>query len=381
MADLEAPVNTPAWLSGKSYDELQTALARAQQSQAHKERWKYTKVDKLLAGLSRQDASNQSSCLVDIPGGIQVQRLTDATQNFLSSTDFGSLIEDAPEVVNLLLQAGAIDYIYVTKTPDACLVLEHTGQSLPVFIRVAENVDLKILEQQADTLSKSHQHCLWLQQEASSRVIHARNNLGWDQEQDGQILFRHLQVHLARDAVYTLQNHSVGAATHRQNIHINCAGPGAHAQLLSASLVPEKAHLDQQITVQHTAPHSTSRQTVHNIAGQAANVTFNGRIHIHAHCPGVQAHLSNKNLGVAQQANINTKPELEIYTDDVQCSHGATVGQLDENHLFYCASRGINPDLAKQLLSTAFLNTASQGALAETAMATFAHLSERMVGP
>ena len=100
-------------------------------------------------------------------------------------------------------------------------------------------------------------------------------------------------------------------------------------------------------------------------------MTFNGRIHIYEQCPGVDAHLSNKNLALAESATINTKPELEIYTDDVACSHGATVGALDEAELFYCVSRGIDPELAQRMLGLGFLKTASNGPLAESAQNAF----------
>ncbi|MEM9624580.1 MAG: SufD family Fe-S cluster assembly protein, partial [Pseudomonadota bacterium] len=211
--------------------------------------------------------------------------------------------------------------------------------------------------------------CVWLSLDESSQVTHSRNNLYAESGNDGQTstVFRHLEVNVPANASYRLHNHSTGCATHRQNIHINCTGPGAHAAISSAALVPADTHLDQQITVEHSAAHSYSEQTIHNIAGDKANVTFNGRIHIHANSNGVQAHLTNKNLGMGDQATINTKPELEIYTDDVQCSHGATVGQLDADHLFYCASRGIDERSAKQLLSQAFLNVCTQGPLADEA--------------
>ena len=86
-----------------------------------------------------------------------------------------------------------------------------------------------------------------------------------------------------------------------------------------------------------------------------AKVTFNGRIHIHEHCGSVDANLSNKNLALANGATINTKPELEIYTDDVKCAHGATVGELDETQLFYLRSRGVPLADAQDLMVLAFL--------------------------
>ena len=94
-------------------------------------------------------------------------------------------------------------------------------------------------------------------------------------------------------------------------------------------MVAERLNLDQQITIEHQ-PHTTSRQRVHNIVADRGKSTFNGRIHIHEGAKNSDAQLSNKNLGLGANATINTKPELEIYNDDVSCAHGATIGQLDD---------------------------------------------------
>ena len=92
---------------------------------------------------------------------------------------------------------------------------------------------------------------------------------------------------------------------------------------------------------------------------------FNGRIHIHHGADGSDALLSNRNLSLNPGAEINTKPELEIYTDDVRCAHGATVGQLSEESLFYLRSRGVNESAARALLCSGFLRECISGALTE----------------
>ena len=119
-------------------------------------------------------------------------------------------------------------------------------------------------------------------------------------------------------------------------------GQGAEAKLVSAGMVDNKAALDQQITLEHRQPRGRSEQTIHNIVANGGKCALNGRTHIHDGASGTDAQLSNKNLGMGDNANINTKPELEIYTDDVSCSHGATVGTLSQEALFYLTSRGID---------------------------------------
>ena len=110
-------------------------------------------------------------------------------------------------------------------------------------------------------------------------------------------------------------------------------------------MAPQRGNLDQQVTMEHLSANTTSQQTFHNIVADRGKSTFNGRIHIHAGARNSNANLSNKNIGLGANATINTKPELEIYNDDVSCSHGATIGQLDNDQLFYLCSRGVTPML------------------------------------
>jgi Fe-S cluster assembly protein SufD len=107
--------------------------------------------------------------------------------------------------------------------------------------------------------------------------------------------------------------------------------------------------------MQHIAPNCSSNEVFRGLVDDQANAVFNGRIHIHPNAQKTLAELSNKNLLLSSTATINTKPELEIYADDVRCSHGATVGQINSEALFYLQSRGIPRVEAKRLLSLAFI--------------------------
>ena len=104
------------------------------------------------------------------------------------------------------------------------------------------------------------------------------------------------------------------------------------------------------------AAHCDSEETYRNIAADQSHAIFNGRIHIHQDAQKSNANMNNKNLLLSTGAEIDTKPELEIYADDVKCAHGATIGQLDKNSLFYLVSRGIDRREANTLLTMAFIN-------------------------
>jgi Fe-S cluster assembly protein SufD len=110
--------------------------------------------------------------------------------------------------------------------------------------------------------------------------------------------------------------------------------------------------------MEHFGRATQSRQKFHALAGGRSTVTFNGRIEIHPGADGSDAALQNRNLLLTPTARVNTKPELEIHTRDVRCSHGATVGRLDPNALFYLRSRGIDAATARLLLMQAFVASA-----------------------
>ena len=106
--------------------------------------------------------------------------------------------------------------------------------------------------------------------------------------------------------------------------------------------------------VDHSSPHTSSSEIYHGVLNGHARGVFNGKIIVHKDAQKTDAHLSNKNLLLSNNAEVDTKPELEIYADDVKCSHGATVGRLDKDMLYYLRTRAIREDIAKSLLTFAF---------------------------
>ena len=131
---------------------------------------------------------------------------------------------------------------------------------------------------------------------------------------------------------------------------------GAELNMKGIFVVRDKSHVDNQLCVEHAVPNCQSDQNFRGLAGESGKAVFNGRIHIHPFASGTNAELSNKNLLLNPGAEINTKPELEIYNDDVKCAHGTTVGQLDAGQQFYLQSRGIPAAEAKRMLSLGFVN-------------------------
>ena len=154
------------------------------------------------------------------------------------------------------------------------------------------------------------------------------------------------------------ESHCVGfgGPLRRHDLQVRLEGEGGECKLNGVVVTQGKQHYDNHISVDHVAAHCNSEETYRNIAADKSHAVFNGRIHIHQDAQKSTAEMNNKNLLLSTGAEIDTKPELEIYADDVKCAHGATTGQLDKLSLFYLVSRGIDRRHARVLLTMAFIN-------------------------
>jgi Fe-S cluster assembly protein SufD len=165
-----------------------------------------------------------------------------------------------------------------------------------------------------------------------------------------------LKAELADDANLELGYIDLGGKLVRNDVQVNLAKPGARCDLFGVFMAAEGQHVDNHIRVDHSAPRTISRETFRGIIGDRGRGVFNGKVVVHKGAQKIDATQSSDNLLLSDRGEINTKPELEIYADDVKCSHGATVGQLDEDQLFYMRSRGVDEATARGLLTFAFAN-------------------------
>ncbi len=164
-----------------------------------------------------------------------------------------------------------------------------------------------------------------------------------------------LSAVLAADARYGLLAINTGGLSARSTVHVQMAGPGAELALSVAALGDRQQVQDYFALVEHIAPRARTEQTFRGIASGRARVAFNGRIAVREAAARTDSRQSLRGLLAGPEAEIDVRPQLEIYTDDVHCSHGATAGKLDENMLFYLLSRGLSPEVAQRLLKWAFL--------------------------
>ena len=209
-------------------------------------------------------------------------------------------------------------------------------------------------------------------------VVETYSSMGSNESFTNEII----EIVLERDAIvnyYKLQNdhsqaHHVGTTHFRQlgksvansvtislkgglvrnNLSISLEAERSEANLYGLYFIDKSTHVDNHTVVDHMKPHCESNELYKGVINDNGSAVFNGKIFVQPHAQKTNAFQSNKNVLLSENATVNTKPQLEIFADDVKCSHGCTVGQLDEESLFYLQSRGIPADTAKALLVQAF---------------------------
>jgi Fe-S cluster assembly protein SufD len=163
-----------------------------------------------------------------------------------------------------------------------------------------------------------------------------------------------LYVQQKANSRFTSHNITLGGALVRNNIQESLGAEGGECVLNGLYLATGRQHVDNHTDIDHAQPHCTSREFYKGVLDGRAHAVFNGRIIVRQDAQHTDAQQENKNLLLSRGAEVDTKPQLEIYADDVKCAHGATVGQLDENAIYYLRSRGISEEDARSVLTYAF---------------------------
>lgn len=195
-------------------------------------------------------------------------------------------------------------------------------------------------------------------------------------ERENPVTFQISTLRVQQDKSANVATHSVllGGALVRNNVHPVLAGEGGDCLINGLFLGRGREHLDNYMLVEHKSPHCESRQFYHGILDDHAHGVFHGRIIVHKDAQKTDAKQTNRNLLLSDDAQIDTKPQLEIFADDVKCTHGATIGQIEENALFYLRARGIDELSARRLLLEAFASECLDRMKEGTARTHVAHL-------
>lgn len=163
-----------------------------------------------------------------------------------------------------------------------------------------------------------------------------------------------IETNLLQDSRFTSVTLSLSGEMVRNNLSLNLLGSNSEGNMYGIYLLNGKTHVDNHTNVDHTVPHAESNELYKGILADQSRGVFNGKIFVRQDAQKTNAFQQNNNILLSNDATVNTKPQLEIWADDVKCSHGCTTGQLDEEALFYIQSRGIDKIQAKGLLLFAF---------------------------
>lgn len=162
------------------------------------------------------------------------------------------------------------------------------------------------------------------------------------------------EVSVGRGSSYDSTNINLGGAVSRHDIDVKFTAEGGEAWVDGLYMLDGVQHADTHSIIDHQVPNCVSHQTYKGVLNGKSRGVFNGKVMVRENAHGTDAQQSNKNLLLSADARVDTKPQLEIFNDDVKCSHGATVGQMEEEELFYLLTRGLPPVLAKNLLTYGF---------------------------
>lgn len=285
---------------------------------------------------------------------------------FASHARFGNLAQPAREPLvalnTMLAEDGAV--IAVPASTDAgtitlvSLATEVPGRATAFHPRHQIQLDpgarLTLIEIALGTGTYLHNPVSEIEVADGATLTHVRL-------QDDAVSAYHLATlyaAIAAGGTYDSFTLTLGGRLSRAEIHASLNGPGAIAHLNAAQLLTGVQHGDITSVVRHAAPNGTSRQTVKNVLAGRSRGVFQGRIEVARDAQKTDGYQMNQALLLSPDAEVDSKPELEIFADDVKCSHGATVGELDAEQLFYLRSRGIPSAEARAILVRAFLTEA-----------------------
>jgi Fe-S cluster assembly protein SufD len=354
-------------------DELQAIVGRL--PTPRDEDWKYTDLSRAREISERwlgAGAAVPAAVLADdidrITGGMDANWFVIANGQLKTLSKLAGVaaekFEDPPAMEGSLAELNAallIDGLHIRvdaelEKPLGLLIIDHADKASvsQAFIRIefAPNASGEIVEYHASSGAADHyaNTIVTLDVGDNASASHVRiQDRAHSHVQTGRT-----EVHVGRDARFQSSGFDLGGGLIRNDLIIDIANPGADVSFDGLYLSGDGQHIDNHTRVDHRLGPATSRQEYRGILNGKCRCIWNGKAIVHEGADGTDANQANHNLLLSDKAEIDAKPELEIYTDDVKCSHGTTVGQLDETALFYLRSRGLDKQRATQVMTHAF---------------------------
>lgn len=200
------------------------------------------------------------------------------------------------------------------------------------------------------------------------------------EENDSQFHISNEIVQQAQDSTFTINTITLNGALVRNNLNIQVNGQNCETNLNGAYILKDSQHVDNHTVVDHKVANCQSNELYKGVINDKATAVFNGKVFVRKDAQKINAFQSNGNVLLSNDATVNSKPELEIYADDVKCSHGSTTGQLDEEAIFYLRARGISEQAARQLMVSAFIGDVLDKIENESVLNRINHILEKRFG-
>lgn len=312
--------------------------------------------------------SEELSTYTSLPDGVIVKNLADAieSEQEIVKANLAKYADFSEEAFTALNTAFMDDggFVYIPKgvnleTPIHLLYISTDSESPSItnprnLIIAEDNAQANVIEHYTSMSDN-----VYLSNVVTEVVVGENSTVGHymiELESKKAFNISTLRVQQARSS--NIRSHSVllGGSLVRNNIHPVLAGEGCDSLINGLYMPAHRQHMDNYMKVEHASPHCDSRQLYNGILDGRSRGVFHGRIIVHEDAQKTDAKQTNRNLLLSDTAQIDTKPQLEIYADDVKCTHGATIGQIDENALFYLRSRGISKENARDIILHAFTN-------------------------
>ena len=309
--------------------------------------------------------SKELSDIQDVPDGVTISSLSEAKNenSEVLSGNIGKYLNVETEAFNALNTAFFEDGIFinvpdsiVVEKPVHALFITHDDEQSIVnprnLIILGKSSQLKVIEHYVSTAESSY-----LSNVVSEVYVGENGDLEhYLLEFESKKAFNVSTLRVEQEKNSNIKSHSVlfGGAIVRNNVHPVLAGEGGNSLINGLYMSNGRQHMDNFMRVEHASPHCDSRQIYNGVLDEDSRGVFHGRIIVHEGAMKTDAKQTNRNLLLTDKAQIDTKPQLEIYNDDVKCTHGATIGQMDENAIFYLQSRGIPKKEAKTIMVKGF---------------------------
>lgn len=380
---LEGLTPTSILLDEKELSLAQNTLATNKLPSTRMEAWKYTRVAKLgktnyrsseetIESLGAYQIATDATTFVFVNGHFSEELSSDEMPEGVSISPLSSCMEGEINSSNLVLEDEIFNALNTAFLTDGILIdieakaiIEKPIQIIHVLKGEAALSNFKTIIHAGD-FSKAGIIQGFFAEDANKAFANVTSEISVGQnafltiekiqyEAENTSHISTEQVSQDKDSTFTINTITLNGGLVRNNLNIEVIGENCETNLNGTYLLKGKQHVDNHTVVDHKVPNCNSNELYKGVIDDQATAVFNGKVFVRPDAQKINAFQSNGNVLMSDSATVNSKPELEIYADDVKCSHGSTTGQLDEEAIFYLRARGLSEKSARKLMVSAFI--------------------------